>query len=131
MLSWRSFGLRCAYIISFEWASYIDPPSTLVSFWDDLQHCIDKIKNRDFTKITLTGDLKADPSTNNDKKLIDICASNCLSMHINQPTKITETTSSCLDQVIANIPNFVRSTNTSAPLANCDHCTVSANLLFR
>ena len=102
-----------------------------MSFLDDLQHCIDKIKNTDFTKIILTGDLNADPSTNNGKKLIDVCAENCFTMHINQPTRITETTSSCLDQIITNIPNFVRSTNISAPLTNCDHCTASANLLFR
>ena len=55
----------------------------------------------------------------------------CLTAHIDQPTRITESSASCLDQIITNIPNFVRNTSVLTPLANCDHCPISANLLFR
>ena len=107
------------------------PPNSLVKFWDDLQECFDKVKNSGIDKIVITGDLNADLNTNHGRKMIDFCTVNSLTVHVNEPTRITENTSSCLDQIITNIPNYVQNINVTTPVANSDHCTVSANLLFR
>ena len=47
------------------------------------------------------------------------------------PKPKNENTSSCLDKITTNIPNYVQNINVTTPVANSDHCTVSANLLFR
>ena len=40
-------------------------------------------------------------------------------------------TATCLDQIISNIPNFVKQIDVLVPIANCDHCMVATKLLFR
>ena len=107
------------------------PPNAPVSFWDYFQDSLDKAKNSGIDKVVIMGDLNADPNTNHGRKLIDFCSTNSLAIHVKVPTRITETSSSCLDQIISNIPNFITTINVSPPLANCDHSVVSATLLFR
>ena len=84
-----------------------------------------------FQNIILTGDLNADFSTAPGKKLDHFCKSNFLVPHIQEPTRITSTTSRCLDQIISNIPNFICKPCVLPPIANCDHSIVSVNILFR
>jgi len=79
---------------------------------------IPMVKTSGIDEIIILGDLNADP--------VPTMVLNTL--HINEPTRITDNTSTCLDQIITNMPNFVRNTNVPGPLANCDHCLVSANL---
>ena len=81
--------------------------------------------------IILTGDLNSDLDTPNGRKLINFCNTNILTLHIDKPTRITGDTATCLDQIITNIPNFVKECKISPPISNCDHCVVSAKLLFR
>ena len=107
------------------------PPSSPVSFWTDLQASYDLASGASNGKIIMMGDLNADPSTNHGRKLNSFCTSNLLTLHIHDPTRITERTSTCLDQIITNIPNFVHSTSVLPPVADNDHCTVTAHLLFR
>ena len=52
-------------------------------------------------------------------------------MHINRPTRITQHTSTVLDQCLTNFSNFVKSAGTLPPLGNNDHCTIYVNLLFK
>ena len=107
------------------------PPNSTVNFWDKLQDNMDNAKTSGIDKIMILGDLNADQATNHGNKLQHFCNVNFLTIHVNEPTRITENSSTCLDQIITNMPNFVRNVNVSAPLSNCDHCLVSANLLFR
>ena len=48
--------------------------------------------------------------------------------HISEPTRITSTTSACLDQVISNMPNFIHGTSVTPPVSTNDHCTVAVIL---
>ena len=57
--------------------------------------------------------------------------STTLVSHIREPTRITSETSTCLDQIITNTPNYIKEPTVSPPIANCDHCVISAKLLFR
>ena len=77
------------------------------------------------------GDFNADPRTSHGRKLISFSNANALTLHVQEPTRITDTTSSCLDQIVTNIPSFVKKVKVIPPVANNDHCTVAANLLFR
>ena len=85
-----------------------------------------KVKN-----IILTGDFNADPSTANGRKLASFANVNTFTLHINEPTRITERSSSILDQFITNIPEFVETPEVDTPLLTNDHCTVSISLRFK
>ena len=52
-------------------------------------------------------------------------------LHINEPTRITERSSSILDQFITNIPEFVETTAVDTPPLTNDHSTVSISLRFK
>ena len=56
---------------------------------------------------------------------------NAFTLHVNEPTRITERSSSILDQFITNIPEYVQKTEVDTPLLTNDHCTVSISLRFK
>ena len=107
------------------------PPNSTVSFWDKLQDSLDLAKATNINNIILTGDLNSDPSTPSGTKLLNFCSINLLSMHIDEPTRITQNSSTCLDQFITNMPSFVSELSVHPPISNCDHCVISAKLKFR
>ena len=107
------------------------PPNDKVSFWNRLQESINLAKESDIRKIIITGDINADPKTDQGKKLKDFVDLNNFVMHINSPTRITPFSSSILDQFLTNIPNFVKKTTIESPVSTNDHCTIGLHLLFR
>ena len=54
-----------------------------------------------------------------------------MTLHVDEPTRITDHSKTCLDQIISNVPNFLHDIRILPPISNCDHCVVGANLLFR
>ena len=52
-------------------------------------------------------------------------ADNHLTKHINEPTRITETTRSELDQIISNCDNMISNISVTTPVSYNDHHTVS------
>ncbi len=60
------------------------------------------------TNIMLVGDLNADPLTNEGQKLKDFVFANNLTCHITQPTRISLTSQTTLDQIISNFPQMVK-----------------------
>ena len=107
------------------------PPDESVQFWEDLQFMVDQARLGDINHIIISGDLNADPSTVNGTKLSQFVTSNDLTLHIQEPTRITETTSSILDQFITNIPEHVYNAKVDPPLLTNDHCTISIKLNFK
>ena len=77
------------------------------------------------------GDMNADFEIIDGKKLVSVCLLHNLHCHIHEPTRITHSTSSCLDQVVSNIPNFVSSTSVDPPVSTNDHSTVGVYLKFK
>ena len=65
------------------------------------------------------------------QKLDQFASTNLLTIHINEPTRITDHSATCLDQIISNIPNYVQESYVLPPISNCDHSVIGANLLFR
>ena len=101
-----------------------------MSFWDKLQASLDNARNSGIHNIILSGDLNADFSTYPGHKLVHFASTNFLTLHVNEPTRITSHSATCLDQIISNIPNFIYDTCVLPPLANCDHCVVGAKVRF-
>ena len=79
----------------------------------------------------MTGDLNAHPDTNEGQNLKTFAYKNNLTIHVDQPTRITDRASTILDQFITNIPDFVTSISVSPPVSSNDHCTIEMKLLFR
>ena len=106
------------------------PPDSLVSFWDELQISIDQAKLTGISNIILTGDLNSDPNTYNGTKLKYFTDVNNFHILINEPTRITPTSETCLDQIITSCPRIVNSVHVKPPISTNDHCTVGAMLNF-
>jgi hypothetical protein len=101
-------------------------------FWDKLHSNLEYVKSTsNIQNIVLLGDLNADFGTVNGNKLEETCLLHNLVYHVDEPTRITSTTRSCLDQILSNVPNFVSSVTVLNPVCTNDHCTVGANLKFR
>ena len=49
---------------------------------------------------------------------------------IDEPTRITPTSATVLDQIATNAPNFVKHVDVSPPVLTNDHCTISIDLDF-
>jgi len=106
-------------------------PPDYNDFWSSLDSVIDNIKQSNHYKhIFLFGDLNADLKTGNGNKLCQFCTTHNLHYVIHEPTRLTATSQTILDQVITNAPNFVSSVEVSPPVSTNDHCTVSAKFNF-
>ena len=98
-------------------------------FFSRLEESIENIKSEiDNCNLIIIGDMNADPRTPNGKKLSALCMENNLETLINEPTRITDTSSSCLDQIISNIPNFIHEVRVDPPISTNDHSTISVKL---
>ena len=107
------------------------PPDSPAAFWEDFQSVIDMAKLCDISNIIITGDLNSDPNTNNGNKLKTFIERNNLYMHIHEPTRITPTSETCLDQIITSNLNIVKSVHVKPPISMNDHCTVGAVFNFQ
>ena len=107
------------------------PPNSSVLFGDKFQDSLDLVRNTGMQNIILSGDLNSDFNTSSGHKLVQFAQANFLTVHVNEPTRITCQSATCLDQIVSNIPNFIKDVCVLPALANCDHCVVGAKLLFR
>ena len=57
--------------------------------------------------------------------------SNNLVLYIDEPTRITSTTATILDQFISNIPGSVKDVEVLAPISTCDHCPIKMTVLLK
>ena len=115
----------------FILATCYRPPNENADFWERFQFMLDLVKQDRCNQTIIAGDLNADPHTLDGRRLINFSSVNNLTIHIHEPTRVTETTSTILDQFLSNIPDYVSRTNVLAPLLTNDHCTISMELKFR
>lgn len=108
------------------------PPDSGVVFWENLQESLDLALQAGHRNIFITGDLNADPRTDHGNRLRFFSVSNNLHIHVDEPTRITETTATILDQFISSdsMHDAVQDIEILCPLANCDHSPVLATLRF-
>ena len=72
----------------------------------------------------MTGDLNADPQTQNGQRLINLCYSFNYNIHVKEPTRITSQNQSILDQVITSRVDLVDKIEVLPPVSTNDHLTV-------
>ena len=107
-------------------------PPGFSDFWNQFELNIESVKDVcDDPNILILGDLNADFNVPSGQKLRELCQLHNLVIHITEPTRITATTASCLDQIITNIPNCVKGVSVDPPLCTNDHCTVGVNLTLK
>ena len=106
-------------------------PTVINNFWEALQTTVSMIKELDGSKIIITGDLNADPGTPEGTKMINFAEVNSFTVHIKEPTRVTDHSQTILDQFISNIPHMVKSVRISPPVSTNDHCSISLELNFR
>ena len=99
-------------------------------FWDGVASALDNAHSDGYKNIVILGDLNADPHTIPGRMLLNLCNSYNFTVHISEPTRITSTSATVLDQVLSNVPSFVTQSSVLPPIATSDHCVVSATLNF-
>ena len=107
------------------------PPNSRSIFWDSLQYMTDMGKASNIHHIMIIGDINADDRTREGVRLQQFINANNLISHLNEPTRITPRTQSCLDRILSNMGNYVRSTQVLSPLLYNDHCTICITLNFK
>ena len=101
------------------------------NFWAEFAGVLDEVKEDHTSSVIILGDLNADLSMPNGRKLSQLCDSHNFAYLVNEPTRITDNTATILDQIIVNCPNFVRKVEVSPPVSTSDHCTVGIHLSFK
>ena len=88
--------------------SYYRPPNANVQYWDLISESLRKV-NSSMTKFIIFGDLNTDFLNRPSQHLLDMLTLYQLKQLINIRTRTTETTSSCLDLIITQSPQIIKS----------------------
>ena len=102
------------------------PPNSLVGYWKLIDEAIKKVACTPH-KFFLLGDINNDFIREPSSHLLDILQFNNLSQLINCPTRITNTSSKCLDLIITSSKDSVLHTEVRPPICS-DHCVPVAKL---
>ena len=106
-------------------------PNSNLTFWDKLQESVDLALDSNIKRILITGDINADPQTPSGHKLKLFTEGNLFTMHITEPTRITPTSATVVDQFISNFPQFIQNPRVDPPISSNDHCNIGIDILFR
>ena len=118
--------------IKFFLGTVYRPPNATLEWWDLFQDNINTLRATcPNTGIILTGDFNCHLGTANGNILENFCIFNNLSIEIREPTRITDKSSTILDQFITSNHDTVEKTHVIPPLMNCDHCTIIIYLNFK
>ena len=123
--------VRVIHEVVFLFLVYRAESNTDSNFWQLLQNSIDTVRADHNPKILVIGDLNADPATRQGKYLNDFANVNFLTQHVTEPTRITATSSTILDQIMSNFPSLVKQITVEPPLASSDHCLITAKCIFK
>ena len=102
-------------------------------YWNLLETNIEqtKLDHSSVKYYMILGDLNADFKTKDGTCLNELCIVNNFHILIKEATRITPQSQSVLDQILVNMPNFVRNSCVLPPAGYSDHCTVGVELNFR
>ena len=83
-------------------------PPNRTDFWDEFDVIIGHVKQSNtYHYMFILVDLNADLSTTSGNKLKWLCLDHNLQYMINEPTRITSSSQTILDQILTNAPNFM------------------------
>ena len=101
------------------------------TFWSDMSNALDDVKQYQLQNLFILGDLNGDPNTYNGRKLNEFCKYQNLECLVKEPTRITDTSATILDQLLTNSACYVKKVEVSPPVSTNDHCTVGCHLDFK
>ena len=81
--------------------------------------------------IIITGDLNNDPNSASAPYLAGFANLKQRTVHINEPTRITEYTATILDQCLNNMPYFFQDVSVLSSFSDSDHCTMNGKIMFQ
>ena len=105
-------------------------PTISNEYWDTLQINVNMVQELG-AKIIIVGDLNADPGTPEGTKLLRFSEANNLTVHVKEPTRVTQVSKTILDQFLSNIPHMVGPVSISPPVSTNDHSTIAVIINFR
>ena len=92
------------------------------SFWEDIQYSVDMARQAGYSDIIITGDMNSDFNTRDGHILLNFGNSNNMSALIKEPTRITPTSATVLDQFLVSDHLTITDISVGAPLETSDHC---------
>jgi hypothetical protein len=120
----RSFNKKIFVCTLYRTSSNSD-----INYWDKLQDMLEPIFELN-APFFIIGDFNADPSTAEGKKFENFANANALVALISEPTRITDTSSTMLDQILTNMPSIVDKVIVEPPVSSNDHCNIGATIKF-
>ena len=106
------------------------PPDSKSDYWNEFENVIEKASEENLD-IIITGDLNYDIlKANINNPLSRILNKFNMQNVITQPTRVTNTSSRCIDLIITNHHAIIADTNVLPPF-HSDHCTVTAEITFK
>ena len=96
-------------------------PPNKVYFWPEFSNALDEVNNDQINNMIILGDLNAYLQNVNGHKLMQMCDAQNLLYLVNEPTWITNTTETILDQIITNSPAFVKKVEVTPSVSTNDH----------
>ena len=106
------------------------PPESISDYWNEFENVIEKASEENLD-IIITGDLNYDIlKANINNPLSRILNKFNMQNVITQPTRVTNTSSRCIDLIITNHHAIIADTNVLPPF-HSDHCTVTAEITFK
>lgn len=106
------------------------PPNSTVDYWDSFESCLESATDLN-SDVIIMGDFNHDMNiTSNASKLKKIISKFNIENMINEPTRITDTTQTCIDLILTNHTSIINTTEVLPPFCS-DHCTITAEITFK
>ena len=106
------------------------PPNSPAEFWNHFEDTLETAANLNHDMIIL-GDFNTDILNNNsNRNLVRIMQKFDLDHTINEATRTTENSETCLKLIMTNHKAIIQNTQILAPFQS-DHCTVTAEISFK
>ena len=106
--------------------SFYRPPNSPVRYWDLISDSIRQVSNLGI-KFIILGDFNTDFLHSPSQHLLNIINDHHLKQLITEPTRTTETSSTCLDLILTQSPNLVTYTEVLPPVCS-DHSVPYARI---
>ena len=83
-----------------------------------------------YSDMIITGDMNSDFNTRDVHNLLNFVNSNNMSALINEPTRITPSSATVLDQFLLSVHLSITDISVGAPLETSDYCEITCQLKF-
>ena len=106
------------------------PPNATSDFWEKFDSTIEKTVEENIDLIIL-GDFNQDIlKINSNSPFLRILSKYNLQNIINEPTRVTNTTSTCIDLLLTNHKSIINNSQVLPPF-NSDHSTITAEITYK